>query len=151
MSDNWIIINIKMFIDRSYLTGLSQCRFGARAVQYRHGADCFGRSGKQLSSNSSNIIPKIVTTKVTWPNEISGVPRSVFNKSMVAIPDGFLVPFKTDGSISLVDIDGKGPYKLTDDQTGKWFYHRVVWKDMDLDGDLDILTCRAREPVIGIG
>ncbi|XP_052066574.1 uncharacterized protein LOC127706175 isoform X1 [Mytilus californianus] len=107
--------------------------------------------GKHLLSNSSNIIPKIVTTKVTWPNEISGVPRSVFNKTMVAIPDGFLVPFKTDGSISLVDIDGKGPYKLTDDQTGKWFYHRVVWKDMDLDGDLDILTCRAREPVIGIG
>ncbi|VDH96420.1 Hypothetical predicted protein [Mytilus galloprovincialis] len=70
---------------------------------------------------------------------------------MVAIPDGFLVPFKTDGSISLVDIDGEGPYKLTDDQTGKWFYHRVVWKDMDLDGDLDILTCRAKEPVIGIG
>lgn len=70
---------------------------------------------------------------------------------MVAIPDGFLVPTKTDGSISLVDLDGKGPYKLTDDQTGKWFYHRVLWKDMDLDGDLDILTCRAREPVIGFG
>lgn len=31
---------------------------------------------------------------------------------MVAIPDGFLVPFKTDGSISLVGLDGEGPYKL---------------------------------------
>lgn len=72
---------------------------------------------------------------------------------MVAIPDGFLVPFKDDGYIYLVDISGstpQGPYKLTDHTEGKWFYHRVVWKDMDGDGDLDILTCRAREPVFSI-
>lgn len=24
----------------------------------------------------------------------------------------------------------------------EWSYHRVVWKDMDLDGDLDALTAR---------
>lgn len=30
MSDNWIIFNISMFIDRSYLTGISQCPFEAR-------------------------------------------------------------------------------------------------------------------------
>lgn len=72
---------------------------------------------------------------------------------MVAIPDGFLVPFKDDGYIYLVDISGstpQGPYKLTDHTEGKWFYHRVVWKDMDGDGDLDILTCRAREPIFSI-
>lgn len=79
--------------------------------------------------------------------------ESVFGKRMVAIPDGFLVPFKDDGYIYLVDISGstpQGPYKLTDHTEGKWFYHRVMWKDMDGDGDLDILTCRAREPVFSI-
>lgn len=72
---------------------------------------------------------------------------------MVVIPDGFLVPFKDDGYIYIVDISGstpRGPYKLTDHTEGKWFYHRVLWKDMDGDGNLDILTCRAREPVFSI-
>ncbi|XP_069133848.1 uncharacterized protein [Argopecten irradians] len=107
--------------------------------------------GHYLKSVSS-IRPALITNHVTWPNEVSGVPEHVFGKRMVAIPQGFLVPFKNDGSISLVDISSsspKGPYKLTDDSTGKWFYHRVIWKDMDADGDADAVTCRAREPVIG--
>jgi hypothetical protein len=74
---------------------------------------------------------------------------------MVAIPDGFLVPFKTDGSISLVDLDGQGPYKLTDDQTGKWFYHRVVWKDMvtykkgALDSQPQVIKFTSCLPMVG--
>ncbi|KAJ8298842.1 hypothetical protein KUTeg_022902 [Tegillarca granosa] len=102
--------------------------------------------------NVSSIKPKVLTNSVTWPNEISGVPEPVFNRRLVAIPDGFLVPFKTDGSISIIDISQeppKGPYKISG--SDGWFYHRVIWKDMDNDGDFDILTCRAKEPIIGIG
>lgn len=84
--------------------------------------------GHYLKSVSS-IRPALITNHVTWPNEVSGVPEHVFGKRMVAIPQGFLVPFKNDGSISLVDISSsspKGPYKLTDDSTGKWIWMPTV-------------------------
>ncbi|XP_060084562.1 uncharacterized protein LOC132563824 [Ylistrum balloti] len=103
-------------------------------------------------NNVQSIKPALITSHVTWPNEVSGVPEHVFGRRMVAIPQGFLVPFKNDGSISLMDVSmtaPKGPYKITDDSSGKWFYHRVIWKDMDADGDDDAVTCRAREPIIG--
>lgn len=71
---------------------------------------------------------------------------------MLAIPDGFLVPFKTKGAIKVMDIaNNAGPYVLTaPDSSGDWFYHRVQWHDMDGDGDMDIVTCRAREPVVPV-
>ena len=71
---------------------------------------------------------------------------------MLVIPDGFLVPFKTDGAVKLMDITNKtGPYIISEsDSSGDWFYHRVEWHDMDGDGDMDMVTCRAREPVIPV-
>ncbi|XP_052799628.1 uncharacterized protein LOC128231181 [Mya arenaria] len=104
--------------------------------------------------NIGAITPEVVTKDVTWPNEISIVPDGVFNEKMLAIPDGFLVPFKTNGAVKLVDIStpgsSQGPYVLTDHSSGDWFYHRVEWHDMDGDGDQDIVTCRAREPVVPV-
>ncbi|XP_071095836.1 uncharacterized protein [Haliotis cracherodii] len=102
--------------------------------------------------NVESITPQKLTDKVTWPNEISGVPQYVFNTSMVAIPDGFLVPFKTKGGIKLVNITGSGasiPVRITEESGEDWFYHRVQWVDMDNDGDYDALTCRARKPLFG--
>ncbi|XP_067667933.1 uncharacterized protein [Haliotis asinina] len=102
--------------------------------------------------NVGAIKPQTLTDKVTWPNEISGVPQNVFNTSMVAIPDGFLVPFKTKGGIKLVNISGSAfgaPVLITEESGEDWFYHRVQWVDMDNDGDYDALTCRARKPLFG--
>lgn len=33
------------------------------------------------------------------------------------------------------------PLNIADKDTGNnWSYHRVIWKDLDFDGDLDALT-----------
>ncbi|ESP03661.1 hypothetical protein LOTGIDRAFT_171192 [Lottia gigantea] len=107
--------------------------------------------GTHLSKISS-IQPELLTTKVTWPNEVAQVPDSVFGKQMISIADGFLVPFKTKGAVKLMDVSSspaKGPYVISDNGGDEWFYHKVQWVDMDKDGDLDILTCRAKKPIIG--
>ena len=70
---------------------------------------------------------------------------------MVAVPDGFLVPLKTKGSVTLFDLDDvstKGQGHEITKHGEQWFYHRVEWRDMDKDGDLDILTARADRPII---
>ncbi|KAH3882509.1 uncharacterized protein LOC127831467 [Dreissena polymorpha] len=102
----------------------------------------------------SSITPEVITKSVIWPNEISVVPDGIFQEHLLAIPDGFLVPTKTNGAIKLVDVStpghSVGPFIVSEQSNGEWFYHRVEWKDMDGDGDQDIVTCRAREPIIPI-
>ncbi|KAL4225728.1 hypothetical protein ACF0H5_016417 [Mactra antiquata] len=107
--------------------------------------------GSKLN-NIASISPELLTTKVTWPNEVVAVPDNIFTSETIVIPDGFLVPFKTKGAIKIMEITNgniNGPYTLSEtDSAGDWFYHRVEWFDMDGDGDQDIVTCRAREPAI---
>ncbi|ESP02367.1 hypothetical protein LOTGIDRAFT_205101 [Lottia gigantea] len=102
--------------------------------------------------NVAGIKPKVATTTVTWPNEVNEVPESVFHKNMLTVSGGFLVPLKTHGMIELLDYSSeppKGPYRITDEATdSKWFYHRVMWLDMNGDGRLDAVTCRAEKPVV---
>ena len=46
------------------------------------------------------------------------------------VPDGFILPFKTDGAIKFLDISqdpALGPYVITDDSTGKWLYNGQTW------------------------
>ncbi|XP_060562491.1 uncharacterized protein LOC132722077 [Ruditapes philippinarum] len=102
--------------------------------------------------NVPGIKPETLTTQATWPNEAAGVPDDVFGKRMVIVPYGFILPFKTNGGLKLIDVSTEppsGPYTITDDSTGQWFYHRTRWHDMDGDGDLDAVTCHAREPIFG--
>ncbi|KAL3842781.1 hypothetical protein ACJMK2_020767 [Sinanodonta woodiana] len=130
------------------------CTFNANPLTHLDSAQIVRGIGKYVGSFST-VRPEVLTTDVKWPNEPSGVPEYIFGRQMVAVPYGFLVPLKTDGAIKLVDISGNKigrPIQVTaGDSTGSWFYHRVIWHDMDKDGDMDIVTCRAREPIIPIG
>ncbi|CAG2187640.1 unnamed protein product [Mytilus edulis] len=81
--------------------------------------------------------------------------NDVFGKKMMSIAGGFLVPLKTKGSIRLVDLSTGTPQRPTEITTGSddhhWFYHRVLWLDMNGDGKKDAVTCRAKKSLLGSG
>lgn len=90
-----------------------------------------------------------------WPNEISQVPVnaiSTLKQPAILIPDGFLVPGKDNGAVYLVTTDQAPatPIRL-DTGRNSYFYHRAIWRDMNGDGLLDILTARATKPFFGSG
>lgn len=66
----------------------------------------------------------------------------MFGKRMLSIASGFLVPFKSRGSIRLVDLAHDSPGKPIEITLGaddhQWFYHRVLWLDMNGDGRKDV-------------
>lgn len=67
----------------------------------------------------------------------------------MVIPSGFLVPTKGSGALTVLDLNNGAAYPMTANNDGEWFYHRVIWIDMDGDGLEDIVTCRAHKPFFG--
>ncbi|CAH1790844.1 unnamed protein product [Owenia fusiformis] len=105
--------------------------------------------GKFLG-NVGAIKPGVLADDLTWPREPSQIPYEVFEKEAVCSPYGFLVPGKNDGSIEIIDVSGdKGKQYDIVRQPGvsakDWFFHTVVWKDVNGDGRIDIITARARQ------
>ncbi len=130
----------------------------------------------------STITPEILTTKLIWPNEglllpsslmilidflfsssihtptATQVPREVFGSDrVVAVGNGFLVPGKSNGQISLFTDDyaltgqnTTGPFVISQ-MKDEWFYHLALWYDMDKDGLMDCVTARATKPTDGNG
>ncbi|XP_002124593.3 uncharacterized protein LOC100177500 [Ciona intestinalis] len=88
-----------------------------------------------------------LTDQLHWPNEVSQVPDGIFNNRVWAVASGFFLPGKDDGSIALMDVSDKSntaPVIISNQAEGeKWFYHRVLWMDMNKDGHLDAVTARA--------
>lgn len=78
---------------------------------------------------------------------------NVFNKtSFIVVAGGFLVPTKDHGSLTLFDLSVAPPTKhvlTSNTEDSKWFYHRAEWRDMNGDGLVDLVTCRARVHVLG--
>lgn len=94
--------------------------------------------------------PTLVSSNFKWPNLISVAPKEIGD--FIVVPDGFLVPGKSTGGIYLLNCnlqeESSTPIELTSPKLG-WFHHMVVWRDMNGDGRLDVLTARATKPIIG--
>ena len=70
------------------------------------------------------------------------------------MPDGFLVPGKSDGGVYIVTVDDSditkttGTFKLSAKKSG-FFYHMGEWVDMNGDGRKDFLTARSNAKANG--
>jgi len=83
-----------------------------------------------------------------WPNMVKVVPMEVFGTRAIAVPDGFLVPLKTNGGIYVVEMDAEDitsvvrKVQISPSKRG-FFYHMGEWVDMNGDGRLDYITARS--------
>lgn len=93
-----------------------------------------GKFGKEIAYVSERAGLK-------WPNKLSRVPEEYGD--YVVVPDGFLVPTKSDGNIFLADARGQ-THRITPKKKGA-FYHEVEWHDFNGDGLKDILTLRVNQ------
>jgi hypothetical protein len=91
---------------------------------------------------------KLDTPSFLWPNLIKVVPEDVFKERVIMVPDGFLVPTKTNGGLFAVRIDPKditkttGTVEISANKKG-YFYHMGYWVDLNGDGRKDFLTARS--------
>ena len=115
-----------------------------------------------IASHLSNVpatTPTLLTDKLDWPNEANAVPLDAIpGFTGLIVANGFLVPPKTVGAITLLATDASGSsvtgsYKVSTDKGNKffdgWFYHIAHFVDMNGDGRKDIVTARATKPILG--
>nr|XP_039254886.1 uncharacterized protein LOC120331798 [Styela clava] len=98
----------------------------------------------------SKMVPQVITDIFTSPRQIGVVPAGAFGKyHYLTAATGFFFPGADNGSISIInttDANSPGDPIIISSTVGgqKWFYHRVIWYDVDGDGDQDAITQRAR-------
>ena len=101
----------------------------------------------------SNAKTRLLSSAFKWPNIISIAPEEI--GEYLVVPEGFLVPLKQTGALYLLKINCTGtttplnsePIEITTPKR-YYFYHMVVWRDMNGDGLLDIVTARVNDPIL---
>ena len=115
----------------------------------------FGKDGlaviKEIGdklSGQQEIKPLWLNRTIVWPNQCVRAPNGLFSNSLL-VAGGFLVPHKNTGAITVLSLsDPSVTCEISKPKKG-WFYHETQCVDMDGDGDLDVLTARAKVPMIG--
>jgi len=110
-----------------------------------------GRYMDSIETWDTDIL-ELLDVNAYWPNNPDYMPSSVGGAEGIVWTSGFLVSSKTDGQLQLYDTTQEppsGPYNIASNDNTDWAYHRVVWKDMDNDGDLDAITSRFFLPLVG--
>lgn len=103
-----------------------------------------------IITNPGELRLKTVTSYVNWPNEATPVPEEIFGANYLAFGTGFLVPGRGTGDVLIVHMYEPIQFVISRQKPG-FFYHRIVWVDMNGDGRLDALTARARRKMLGGG
>lgn len=103
---------------------------------------------KQAAAGNASQQQQIESSE-KWSNWIEMAPSSV-GPNLVVIAGGFLIPVAgiNTGTVCLFDVSDPANViktKISTDKSG-WFYHKVVWFDMNGDGKLDLVTARAHAP-----
>lgn len=124
---------------------LVACSFGVTGSQ--DAVHQFVQIG-ELVRRSQPIRPLTLTRDITWPNDTIVSPPGALPEPALVVAGGFLVPTKT-GAISLLPLEGNGPARAITAPMGGWFYHRTVWRDMNGDGRLDLVTARGIKRMTG--
>ena len=103
----------------------------------------------EIKRNWEAIPSHLPSHQMTWPNEINKKSILISGQQTWAAPGGFFsIPIVTNkqrtGSIHLVWIDHQQMQShVIAEPEQPWFYHKVIWRDMDGDGLLDIVTARS--------
>jgi hypothetical protein len=124
---------------------LVACSFGVTGSQ--DAVHQFVQIG-ELVRRSQPIRPLTLTRDVTWPNDTTVAPAGALPEAALVVAGGFLVPTKT-GAISLLPLEGNGPARAITAPRAGWFYHRAMWRDMNADGRLDLVTARGIKRMTG--
>jgi len=94
-----------------------------------------------------SVAKTYLSNELQWPNEIDLVPEGIFSSRVYSVAAGFFLPGKDNGTVALIDVSDMNNPVLKNiapfSSEKKWFYHRVLWMDMNKDGHLDALTARA--------
>ena len=91
---------------------------------------------------------KLDTPNFEWPNNIEVVPHDVFGERAIVVPDGFLVPGKSNGGVYIVRMDATNltqtvdTVKISQEKKG-FFYHMGYWVDLNGDGRKDFISARS--------
>ena len=101
----------------------------------------------------SDASARLLSSAFKWPNIISIAPEEI--GEYLVVPDGFLVPLKQTGALYLLKISCNGseaaldsdPIEITAPKRS-YFYHMAVWRDMNGDGLLDMVTARVNDPLL---
>ena len=101
------------------------------------------------NADATNLVDvRYEVDNFVWPNCVEIVPYDVFNEHAIHVPDGFLVPMKTNGGIYIIRVDDNDPTLATgkvqiSEKKRGFYYHMGSWVDMNGDGRKDFLTARS--------
>jgi hypothetical protein len=131
--------------DSLFLTAFDPNPFGGKDYVY------YINDAASVASGAK-VTPQRMPGNVVWPNTVAKAPASLFGQPGVLISGGFLVPGRGNGGLWWSAWDKNTAGTTVELFRGRgYFYHQAVFYDVNQDGQMDILTCRANKGFTSAG